>query len=468
MATAIAFSSFILPVAASADEAKPIEKESIYDLLVDRFFNGSGQNDQDVNAKDPTAFNGGDFKGLIDKKSFIETMGFSIVSVGTVFDTEKYDGSMPTSYEKIEEHFGTEVELKQVISSYGKSGMKIMIDFPLSNVSPNHEWANNSSWIASKENGKVQFDLNNQDVQNALKEALKKFVEKYEVSIRLTNIEGAPTSFLNELIDVVKAANTNEYVISNTASDANFDAKYDPSMIETQRDIFKNVDLDSSKLLQHKDSEVPTLVMIDSPWTDRFTLYSAMENMYPPKRVEMAVLSALLLPGVPVVQYGTEIVMNGKAGSEAHQLYNFKTDTDLIDQIKNVQSLLKKSDTLHNGDFELLENDNGYIAFLRTTEEEQWLVVINNTSQTKSISIPESKIGEGKKLTAILDTETVRANKNDEYTVILDREIVELFHIQDDKGINKSYLVALALVYILFTWFVIVIIKRGKKNRTEQ
>jgi len=455
----------------NAESVKTIEAESIYDLLVDRFFNGSGLNDDDVNTKNPNAFNGGDFQGLISKQAFIEQMGFSIVSIGAVFQTEKYDGSMPTSYTKLEPHFGTEEELQNVISTYEKSGMKIMVDFPLSNVSENHEWfanGGNRDWISSEQNGKIALNLENANVQTALKDSLKEFIEKYNVSIRLTNIEEADTTFLNDLIKIVKDHREHAYVISNQASDANFDASYDDAMIEKQRNIFKTVDQDSSNIVNHIATMPPTQVLIDSPWTDRFILYGEQEGMYPPTRAKMAVLSTLLLPGVPVVQYGTEIAMNGTAGSEAHQLYNFKTDSELIDQISNVQQLRNTSETLRNGKFDLLKNENGYIAFTRISDEEQWLVVINNTSRTKNVVLSKEQIGEGKKVVALLEPENIREDKNGNYTVILDREMVEIYHIQEDKGINKAYIIALGLVYVLFTWFVIVIVRRGKIRRAEQ
>lgn len=464
--------TFLLnPLNASAEWNANIEDESIYDLLVDRFFNGSGQNDFNVDTQDHTAFNGGDFQGLISKKSYIEKMGFSIISIGSVFDTNTYDGRSVTSYEKLEEHFGTEEELQQVITSFKKSDMRIMVDFPLSELSNQHEWfANgaNSAWIASAVNGYVKIDLANSEVQQALKEALTNFVKKFEVSIRLTNIEGADESFLNELIQIVKTERPQSYVITNEVSSANFDAQYDDQMIERQRNIFKTVDQDSSDIVIHTGSQPITQVMIDSPWSDRFVLYGEKEGMYPPTRVRMAALSSLLIPGLPVMQYGTEIAMNGTAGSEAHQLYNFKTDTELMDQISNVQLLLNSSDTLRKGNFEVLSNENGYLAFLRTSDTEQWLVVINNTSRTKKVVLSEEKIGKDKKIVSILNPENVRADKNGNYSVILDREMVEIYHIQDDTGINISYIIALGLVYILFTIFVVLIIKRGKVRRAEQ
>ncbi|MEO4054237.1 alpha-amylase family glycosyl hydrolase [Solibacillus sp. CAU 1738] len=461
----------------SAEETRTIADESIYDVLVDRYFNGSGNNDIDVNTKDVTQFAGGDFEGLVKKRSLIKDMGFTIVSIGSVFETETYDGQAVTSYEKIEEHFGTSEEFLNVIDTYKKDDMSIMVDFPLSKVSENHEWAQDAakkSWIKATENGLVEWDLSNTDVQMALKEALVNFVTSYNIGgVRLTNITGADTAYINSLIDTLKAKNPALYIISNEESDANFDAKFYNETNEIYRNIYKNVDLDSSNLLKYVDpylagKEVPAQIMFDSLKTNRFTFDSAEQNMFPPTRLKAAYASTLFLPGVPVVQYGSEIAMNGEAGPEAHQFYNFKTDEELIHYIENLQKLRNESSTLRHGDFKMLKNENGFIAFTRKSAEEEWLVVINNTSKTNHVNISQEEIGEDKELRGMLDSDIIRANKDGNYAVILDREVVEVFQIIDKRGLNVSYLVALGLVYVLFIAFVIIIIKRGRERRAIQ
>ncbi|MGE7842196.1 alpha-amylase family glycosyl hydrolase [Lysinibacillus sp. NPDC093712] len=466
--------SLIGATPAQADEVqtRTIAEESIFDLLVDRFFNGSGTNDFDTNTQDPTKFAGGDFTGLQDKLKFIGEMGYTTVSIGTIFDTEIYDGSMPTSYSKIEEHFGTAEEFQSVVKAYKEKNMSIMVDFPLNNVSPNHEWAQDAAkqnWIASTDNGHIQWDLTNKDVQAALIESATKFVSTYDVGgIRLTNIADADSAFLNAMITALKDTKKSLYVISNEESDANFDASFSPATAEIYRNIFKNVDKDSSKLMEPFTSEKPTQIMIDSLQTHRFTFDSASENMFPPTRLKMALGALFMMPGIPVVQYGTEIAMNGEVKPDTHQLYNFKTDEELIDYIKNVQSLRNQSAALRKGDFEVITNENGLLVFTRKSDEEQWIIMVNNTGKTQRVDLTPDQIGEGKMLNGILQEEKVRKNEKGVYPVILDREIVEIYQVKDDEGLNIPYMAALGLVYVIFIGFVVVIIKRGKKRRQEQ
>ncbi|MDM5231878.1 alpha-amylase family glycosyl hydrolase [Lysinibacillus pakistanensis] len=474
-ATLLLATSFIsaIPVA-HADEVstRTIAEESIYDLLVDRFFNGSGTNDFDTNTQDPSKFAGGDFTGLQDKLNFIGEMGYTIVSIGPIFSTEKYDGSMPTSYSTIERHFGTSEEFQSVVEAYKAKNMAIMVDFPLNNVSPNHEWAKDSTkqnWIASTNNGQVQWDLTNKEVQEALIKSATDFVSTYDIGgIRLTNIAGADTAFVDKVIAALKDVKKSLYIISNEASDANFDASFSPETADIYRNIFKNVDMDSSKLLEPFTGDKPTQIMVDSLETHRFTFDSANENMFPPTRLKMAMGTLFMLPGTPIVQYGTEIAMNGEAKPDTHQIFNFKTDEELIKYIKNVQSLRNKSATLRKGDFEVITNENGLLVFTRTSDEEKWVIMVNNTGKTQRVDLTPTQLGEGKMLNGILHEEKVRINEKDVYPVILDREMVEIYQVKNDEGFNIPYMIALGLVWVIFIGFVFVIIKRGKVRRQEQ
>ncbi|MDN4492275.1 alpha-amylase family glycosyl hydrolase [Ureibacillus aquaedulcis] len=474
VASALVAASFSVTTPASAQETKTIADETIYDLLVDRYFNATAENDYNADPKDNTQFAGGDFRGLIDKFSLIQDLGYSIVSIGSIFKTEKYDGSMATSYHDLEPHFGTAEELETVIDTYSQSNVKVMVDFPLSNVSENHEWAQDpakAEWIAGSSDGKVQWDLQNEEVQQALLDAVVDFVSTYKFGgVRLTNLGNADTEFLNELISAIKEVNENLYVISNEQSDANFDANYFSETTEAFRNVYKNVDQDSSNLLAHiepyaKGDQAPTQLMLDNLLTDRFTLTN---EAFPPTRTRLGIVATLLLPGVPVTQYGTELIMNGEAGPKAHQLYNFKTDEEMIDFIGDIQTLRSQSETLRNGEYKLLKNENGFLAFERFSDQERWIVVINNTGKTTRFDISEEEIGAGKELLAMLDSDTIRVNNEGNYPIILDREIVEIFQVKDEKGINKGYLAALAVVYVLFIGFIIAIIKRGKRKRTKE
>ncbi|MFJ7970487.1 alpha-amylase family glycosyl hydrolase [Psychrobacillus sp. NPDC096389] len=450
----------------NAETNASIHNESIYDLYVDRYFNKVISNDYDVNAKDPNAFAGGDFLGIIEKMDHIKKMGFTTISIGPVFATETYDGKRILDFNTLEKRFGTPEEFQQLISEAHKQNIKIMIEFPLNNFSVNHMWNAETDWIQSTENDVLTLDLTNGEVQQALTDTLIEFANTYGIDgVKLSALDGAPTSFINELIATVKEVRDPMYVIALEQSDANFDVKYSDELLVHFRDAFKNTDLSTESIVTTDENE---LLLFDNLNTERFTYYSALENMFPPTRIKTALGAMFTMPGVPYMTYGTEIAMNGQNAAESHQVMNFRVDEELIEYIQDINSIRNKSETMRTGKIELLENDNGYTVFKRYSDEEQFIVVINNTSETKRIDLASDVVGEDKELRGLFESDIVRADDNGNYRLVLDREIVEVYQITDRTGLNKSYIFAMALSYVLFLGFLVIVWRKGKQRRSEQ
>ncbi|MDX1807580.1 MAG: alpha-amylase family protein, partial [Paenisporosarcina sp.] len=185
--------SLISPLTTYAATKDTIEDESIYDLLVDRYYNKTIENDFEVDTRTPEAFAGGDFTGVVEKLDHIEKLGFSLVSLGPVFSTETYDGKRVMDYGKLERHFGTSKEFNTLIDKIHQKKMTVMVDFPIQNVSSKHVLASiagNESWIVENADGTISWDLTNKDAQQAILTAALTFVQTYKVDgLRITAIE---------------------------------------------------------------------------------------------------------------------------------------------------------------------------------------------------------------------------------------------------------------------------------------
>lgn len=449
---------------ASAQEKRTIQDESIYDVLVDRYFNKTSKNDYETDPDDPSSFAGGDFGGLQEKFNYIYDMGYTIISLGTIFSTDKYDGSLPTSHTTLERRFGTEEELDELIKTYKKYDIRMMADFPLGQASINHEWANDPKWIASTEGNMVKWDLTNKALQQKMIEAATTFVKAHDIAgLRITYLEDAPQDFLNDLIAAVKAEG-DYYVIAKGESDADFDTTYSEETNQIFREAFKNVNGDTSAIPAIVNSDKPMQLMVDELDTSRFTHDIAGEGMFAPTRMRMVLGTLFTLPGTPVVQYGTEIAINGEQAPDTHQVMNFSVDKELQGNLRNVMQLRNDSPTLRNGDFNVIENDNGLLVYTRTSDDEQWVIFVNNTDKTKSVTLTEEQLGANKELRGMFDRDIVR-EQNGEYVLVLNREIVEIYQVIENQGLNKSYMVALALVYILFAAFIIIVVKRARQGK---
>ncbi|MGG0658255.1 alpha-amylase family glycosyl hydrolase [Rummeliibacillus pycnus] len=475
VASALLASTISTTTIAHAEETHKIENESIYDVLVDRFFDDSVENDYNINAKDPKAFHGGDFAGIATKINHIQDLDFTMVSMGSVFSSDTYDGSAVVDYSKIERHFGTSKEFKSLLSDLHKINMKAMVDFPINNVSKDHVWAlegDHKDWYTAASDNRINWNTNNPDVQQALINAAVDFVSKYNVDgIRLTHLGNADTAFINKMISALKQQNNNLYVISNENSDANFDIDYNKQTIDTYQSIFKSVDEDSSKVedpykeYAYGKSEKPPALMIDDLNSARFTHASAQENMFPPTRIKVALAAIMTMPGVPIVTYGTEIAQNGVKPTDTLASMDFRTKEDIISYIGDLQSIRNKSETLRTGKYKLLENKNGLMVYERYSDNEKWIVMVNNTAKTQRYELDPSVIGKNKELHGMFENDIVRQSENGKYNLVSEREIVELYQVTDHKGYNIPYMIALGFVYLLFIGFIVALLRRGRKHK---
>src|SRR5690606_32259005 len=122
----------------AAEETRTIEDESIYDVLVDRYFNKQIQNDYEVDSTDPASFSGGDFSGMESELAHVRDMGFTVLSVGPVFQTASYDGRQVLDYSQLERHFGTAEEFQSLVDEVHEGDMKVIVDLPTQEVSVDH------------------------------------------------------------------------------------------------------------------------------------------------------------------------------------------------------------------------------------------------------------------------------------------------------------------------------------------
>ena len=346
-------------------------------------------------------------------------------------------------YEKLEPHFGTDEELAKMIDAVHEEKIGVIADFQFGGVSENHVWAKDGTLpFVPAEKGKIDWDSSDENVKKMLKEAVVSFVKAYDLDgIRLTRLGDFETDYLNEVISSLKEEKPDMYVFSNEASEANFDTVPNFKKMEALQQSFEKFDPDSSLLEVFSDKVETDFIQFDDLWGPRFTYKMIEQRMFPPARWKLAAAALFTLPGVPVMPYGTEIAMSGESAPKSHQIANFKTDMELYDLISDLNYLRNESETLRNGDFEMLHNENGFTVFKRSSEEETWIVALNNTTVTSNFVIPKEVIGDNKKLRGVLMVTQHFSQMTVSYHVVLEREIAEIYIVDEDKGFNMPYLI---------------------------
>ena len=106
----------------------------IYQLLTDRF---SNDNSNPVNCNLGN-YCGGTYRGIINHLDYIQGMGFDAIWISPIVkNTEgSYHGYHLTNLYELNEHFGSEEDLKELISECHKRNIWVMVDVVANHVGP--------------------------------------------------------------------------------------------------------------------------------------------------------------------------------------------------------------------------------------------------------------------------------------------------------------------------------------------
>lgn len=143
-------------VAAGADFRERLpQDEVIYFLLPDRFDNGDAANDRGglkgdrlKTGFDPTDarfYHGGDLKGVLRRLDYIQQLGATALWLGPIFknkpvqgapghETAGYHGYWITDFTRIDPHFGTEEDFRQLVAAVHSRGMKLYMDIVINHT----------------------------------------------------------------------------------------------------------------------------------------------------------------------------------------------------------------------------------------------------------------------------------------------------------------------------------------------
>ncbi|MEH7275684.1 alpha-amylase family glycosyl hydrolase [Neobacillus vireti] len=484
-----------LPVQAEMEkEDRKWQDETIYSIMVDRFFDANTKNDIDVNTQDPLAYNGGDFQGVMDKLDYIKEMGFTAIRLTSIVDNTDggYHGYWVNDFYKTDEHFGSLKTFKKLVQEAHQRDMKVIIDFVTNNVSKEHPWVTDKTkqdWFNEKrdihdlkdqdelENAWINDlpDLNqdNPEVKNYLLDAAKWWINETDIDgYSLPEINFVPETFWSEFSKEVKKEKENFFLLGITSTNSKVDLNIykstgidsitDYQYSENLRNAFADVNQSFSGL---EDNEVdkPELqpVFFDNEMTTRFTRDIVKNKHFPGARWKTALTYMYSTPGLPVVFYGSEIALNGGEIPDNRQPMNFRTEKELIDYITKLGELRNQLPSLTRGSMEMLYEKDGMAVYKRVYQDETAIIAINNTSESQSITLNNDQIEGGKELRGLLKGDLVRS-KDNRYDLIIDRDEAEVYVLAKKSGINLPLIGSLIVVYVLFTIFIVKIRKRRK------
>jgi glycosidase len=423
---------FLCSAVAVAEE-RTWQDESIYVAMVDRFNNGDNTNDKDINHNNPEGYYGGDFRGITKRLDYIKEMGHTAVRLTPIMQSEDYAGEKVTDYTKLNAHFGTEEDFKELIEEAHERDMKIIIEFM------------------------VMPSLDSEAIAGA-----KWLTEKFAIDgIHLKKSSAVTSEFVSRFTDEIKSVNKAIGIFSFQAG-SGIDGSMDDAYYTQLTEALIKPDT-SLKSLYDVSNEADALHYMDNTDTKRFVHHIVENNENIAIRLKMALMYLYTTPGIPNVYYGTEIALNGGDTPDNRRLMDFKPDKKFLEYVSKVGQLRQKLPVLRKGDMELLYEKDGMLIFKRTYNDETAVVAINNTTETQKVQVDTSKLPAGKELLGVFEEDLVRST-DEGYEMIIDRETANVFMLQEKTGLNYTFIGALVAVPVFFVSFFLYMKKRGERR----
>lgn len=175
---------------------------TVYFMLTDRFNNGDTTNDHLYNRNEIPAtlrgFEGGDIKGIIEKieEGYFTRLGIDAIWMTPLIEqvhgydessglTYSYHGYWPKDWTAVDKNFGTEADLKKMITVAHKNNIKVLMDVIINHTGPEtkSDWAWPKEWIRTTP--LCTWENYKQNTQCALATSLTDIKTESELGVKL-------------------------------------------------------------------------------------------------------------------------------------------------------------------------------------------------------------------------------------------------------------------------------------------
>eukprot|EP00824_Muranothrix_gubernata_P019306 TRINITY_DN38922_c0_g1_i1.p1 TRINITY_DN38922_c0_g1~~TRINITY_DN38922_c0_g1_i1.p1 ORF type:complete len:464 (+),score=87.64 TRINITY_DN38922_c0_g1_i1:3-1394(+) len=390
---------------------------SIYQIVTDRFSRGNGNNSPCYHLGN---YCGGTFKGIKENLDYIQGMGFDAIWISPMVDNKEggYHGYWFRDWYKVNSHFGSADELKDLISEMHRRDMWMMFDVVANHVAPVGEDFSSINPFNRAEHyhstcqiGNSDFCGGNQDhvencrlanlpdlnqnnpwVRSELIKWVKWLVSEFSIDgIRIDTVAHVPKDFWSEFTRAAGVYTVGEVFCYPLNYDEPYldhmDGLLNYALFWSLRNTFKG---SSFRELSNRIKEVQGRnygsklkycgLFVDNHDNDRF-----LHNYGNWDSLNGALLFTLFFPGIPIVYYGDEQGYGG--GHDPNNREPLWTNMDpstSIYQFLKKANKVRKDNRIWEKEYREIWVDENVFAFVRGDV----LVIFTNGGEAQSRDFP--------------------------------------------------------------------------------
>lgn len=437
------YNFFQYPYINEADimECVPWMKTAVfYQIFVDRFHMGNHEKDKSYincswgDVPTPKTFAGGDLKGITEKLDYIKGIGCNAIYLTPVFcsvSNHKYDIS---DYYRVDPQFGTNEDLKELVTVAHEKGMRIVLDavfnhcsehlmqfedvvekgknseffdwFVIKGDTVNQEAVNYETFAACAYMPK--FNTSNDRVQEFLLDIATHYLEEYDIDgWRLDVSDEISHAFWRKFRQRMKQVKADAVIIGENWHDANnylrgdqYDSIMNYAFTKACLDYFASGTKTSeqmawklNEILMRNTEPVNQMMLnlLDSHDTHRFFKEVGSDRF----KMKAALSLLFLFTGVPCIFYGTETLTWGGYDPDCRRCMDWhktNTDGDYRDIYELLQTLseIRRSGQLAQG-YVRIYAESEVLILTNTSKNHEVKLWINNTTNPQTVDSMELK-----------------------------------------------------------------------------
>ena len=314
---------------------------TVYQIFVDRFNPEDGK--EWIQTSNIRKHYGGTLAGVTEKLSYIREMGFNAIWLTPIFNSPSHHGYDTTDFFRINPRFGTLEDFKQLIAEAHRLGIRVILDFVANHCSHNHPFFKDAlqnsdsayhDWFVWKKWPEYEsfFNVGSMPKLNLtygspakyhLLEAARYWLELGVDGYRLDYAYGPEHDFWVDFRRVCTTVNPDVWTFGELVLPADIQASYadalggslDFLLAQAMRATFGSQAWKLSKFAGfinshyqyfHANHSLPGF--IDNHDMDRFYTIAKDDQ----QRLKLALLMLYVLPGPPIIYYGSEVPLSQK------------------------------------------------------------------------------------------------------------------------------------------------------------
>lgn len=353
------------------------------------------------------------FNQIADRLDEIAELGVNVIWLMPIYEQgiEKGIGS-PYSvkdYKKVNANYGTLEELKSLVAQAQAKDMKVILDWVANHSSWDNAWIENTDWYTQDAQGNIvsppgmnwhdvaDLDFSSREMRDAMLDAMKYWVTEVGVNgYRCDYAEGVPGDFWEQAIAELKEIKEDELLMLAEGGKAEL-LTYGFDILYGWDFAYKLQDLYAGKITpaglyetHHKEQQgvgEGQQRMRYSTNHDMASEKSALQAFNGEQGALSAFVISATMGGTPMIYSSQEIGYSQPLSFFRQNTLDWNSNPTYTSEYKDIMDVYTTSDALKKGSLQTY-NTGDAVSFLRASQNEEVLIMVNPTNQKVEVKTP--------------------------------------------------------------------------------